>query len=393
MSAHDATSVDRAIADALDRRADEMGERLVSELLADVGVRSANQLPIEALRDHLPRVVRRVAEFLRTPADTTKSNMADRLALHARLRREQGYDVEELLIEYERLARLVTEAAMDAVREQCADTDPVEVAGVFTRLHDVLTTISAVTVATYRTEELERQHELASRLAEFGRTLAHELKDPLGAAESGTHMLREERIAERPASRDRFIELILKSLRRARDLVDDIRVLALSESSQVEVDWQPVRRLIRAVVDELDDVAERNDVRMDIAEPIPDIEVPARAFEIALINLLGNAIKYSDREEPERWARISVERGAGEHWPEGESVRVEVADNGLGIRQDLQPRIFQRRFRAHPGVAEGTGLGLSIARQVVERHGGRIDFTSEEGEGSTFWFTAPARSA
>lgn len=385
--------LERRVADELHRRADEIGRRLVSELTGEVGVRTADYLPSDELLDHVPRVVHGVAEFLERPADLTRSTMADRLAMHAGLRREQGYDIEELLIEYERLSELITEAAIETVRKYGPDADPVEVAVIFGRLRSVLATINAATVAAYRTEELERQHELASRLAEFGRTLAHELKNPLGAAAGGTQMLREEEIADRPVERERFIELILNNLERARALVDDIRRLALSEGREAEAEWERADAAIDIVLDELEDEAERRDVELEVVEPVPPLDVPATAAEIALINLVGNAVKYSDPDKPERWARIRVEPTEETEWVDRGGASFEVSDNGLGIPVSVQPQVFQRHFRAHPEVAEGTGLGLSIARQVVEAHGGRIGFTSEPGEGSIFRFTLPAREA
>jgi signal transduction histidine kinase len=126
---------------------------------------------------------------------------------------------------------------------------------------------------------------------------------------------------------------------------------------------------------------------MDVVQPLPTIDVDTTRVGIALVNLVSNAIKYSDPEKPERWVRVSVERAEPK---EAHLWKVTVSDNGLGIPNAFQPQVFERHFRAHPDAAEGTGLGLAITRQVIEQGGGRLWFESEEGKGSAFHFTIPA---
>jgi two-component system phosphate regulon sensor histidine kinase PhoR len=99
-------------------------------------------------------------------------------------------------------------------------------------------------------------------------------------------------------------------------------------------------------------------------------------------NLLSNAIKYSPQG--------GVVELAAQF--DGDAVRVEVRDTGIGIPAHQQPQIFTKFFRgdvAASGIT-GTGLGLAVSRDIVEAHGGRIGFTSEEGEGTTFFVELPA---
>jgi signal transduction histidine kinase len=101
-------------------------------------------------------------------------------------------------------------------------------------------------------------------------------------------------------------------------------------------------------------------------------------------NLLSNAIKYSPHG--------GVVRVAGNR--NGKAVRVTVEDEGLGIPDELQREIFGKFVRGHATAEgiEGSGLGLAISRSLVEAHGGRIDFESTKGKGSTFWFEIPTAS-
>jgi signal transduction histidine kinase len=102
-------------------------------------------------------------------------------------------------------------------------------------------------------------------------------------------------------------------------------------------------------------------------------------------NLLSNAIKYSPHGGV---VRVDGKKRNG-------VVRVSVQDEGIGIPADLQREIFGKFVRGHAteeGI-EGSGLGLAISRSLVEAHGGRIDFQSTKGRGSTFWFELPTASS
>ncbi|MFO0880860.1 MAG: CHASE3 domain-containing protein [Gemmataceae bacterium] len=110
-----------------------------------------------------------------------------------------------------------------------------------------------------------------------------------------------------------------------------------------------------------------------------------RAIDQIFANLIGNAVTYLD---PARPGRIEIGMVNDEAWPDYHTYY--VRDNGLGIPEKLQAKVFIAFQRLHPGTAPGEGVGLALVRRVVERLGGRVWLTSREGEGSTFYVALPA---
>ena len=115
---------------------------------------------------------------------------------------------------------------------------------------------------------------------------------------------------------------------------------------------------------------------------LPPLDVDPDRLDRILVNLFGNALKYSDGE-----VQVAAER-------DGDSVRITVADRGAGIPPGDLPRLFERYYRGLRHEGEGLGLGLFIVKGLVEAHGGAIEVASVPGEGSTFtlgcrWRTAP----
>ena len=370
------------LAEDIHREADRLVEVWIQEILEHGSIRPARMLPKEAIRDHIPQVIRGIADTLRTPSDIWLIDGTVRT--HARLRFDQGYDIEELFLEYQALTRLVTERMLLALERFPGHPDPIEVARTFARLTQGLATISERTAGTYRQTEARNQRELHGQLEEYIRTITHELKQPLNAITAGAGMLEEQ---SRDTLGDRsteYLRVIRNGIERAVSLIDDIRTLALVEQSQQDDAWASLDSSVSLILRQVSELAQKAGVRIEVPKPLPSIDVDATRFEIAFVNLLTNAIKYADPEKDERWVRVEVSPLDGD---EVHRWRVDVTDNGLGIPQGMQAQIFERRFRAHPGVGEGTGLGLAISRQVIEQVGGRIWFESEPGRGSSFHFT------
>lgn len=233
-------------------------------------------------------------------------------------------------------------------------------------------------------EEMRRGRELSGTIDVFTRTLSHELKNPIGAAEGGAQMMLDDAIAADPAQRRRFAEMIVRNLKRATALVSDLRLIITAQGGDdVRGTPRALRDVIGDAFHEVRGASIDRGIHLAAMEPFPELTVDGARVSLVLMNLVWNAVKYSDPSKPERWVRVGARRSDSDGW------HCFVADNGLGIPEVEQGRVFDRFHRAHVGVAPGTGLGLSITREAIEQLGGRIWLESTVGVGSTFYFSLP----
>jgi signal transduction histidine kinase len=368
----------------LHRRSAELTRLWLDRLTERLDVAPRRIFPSSTLLNHIPEVLRAVSHYLCSGGDlAAENNVREELGILARLRREQGYDIDEILAEFEILGQIL----YDALREEARVFDslvPAEYAiAVAERLYRALMAITSITASTFREEGFRDRRERARLLGSFGRNLAHELRNRLSTAEAALHLLSHTGPEVTPEARERMLRMLGNTLQRIKGVADDVHALAIAQGSEETAQGRrlSLRALVDEAVSELRGLAAEKKVRIEAPEDVPDVQVDATRVELALINLIGNAVKYSDPGKPDRWVRLAIGRDQDGFW------RITVADNGVGIPEPLQDDVFEQFVRAHPDVADGTGLGLSIAREAVEQMGGRIWLESRPGEGTAFFFT------
>jgi signal transduction histidine kinase len=250
---------------------------------------------------------------------------------------------------------------------------------------------------------LGRLERAVDTLRSFTADASHELRTPLTAIRGTAEVaLARERSADE--LRDTLGEVLDETEQMLR-LVEDLLTLARGDQSVAPalepVDLTPVLRDVQDVGEALA-MGKEVEVRLDAPEHLP-VEGAAGPLRRLFLNLVSNAVKFTDRGTVEMRARVVDEapppvtaediqaplpRPAGQRW-----IEVAVRDTGAGISADALPRVFDRFYRADAARERsgGTGLGLAIARMIAEQHGGSITAESQLGRGSTFTVRLPAR--
>ena len=241
-------------------------------------------------------------------------------------------------------------------------------------------------------EELGRlyeQLEAASRhKSEFLANTSHELRTPLNAILGYTELILDGIYGEVPEKIREVLERVQSNGRHLLGLINDVLDLSKIEAGRLalSVGEYSMKDVVQTVVSATEAlVAEKGlTLRTEIAADLPAAEGDERRITQVLLNLVGNAIKFTERGE------ITIEVAVADG-----AFQVAVADTGPGIAPGDQQLVFEE-FRqldsSSTRTKGGTGLGLAISKKIVELHGGRIWVESEPGRGSTFRFTLPVRA-
>ncbi|MFP4344155.1 MAG: GAF domain-containing protein [Anaerolineales bacterium] len=169
------------------------------------------------------------------------------------------------------------------------------------------------------------------------------------------------------------------------DLVESVTTLEILEAGRIEAQPQPLLPILMRTVESIRPMVQRNHQRLvvDFPAELPEVNLDAERLELALWQLLDNAVKFN-QEQGHIWIKA---------WEESEYICCEVRDEGIGIRQDKLDHIFERFYQVDGSVKRrygGMGLGLSIAKEVVLAHGGTITAVSRGiGQGATFTLSLP----
>jgi PAS domain S-box-containing protein len=236
-----------------------------------------------------------------------------------------------------------------------------------------------------KTEELERTVDRLERtnaeLEQFAYVASHDLQEPLRMISSYLDLLEMEYDDVLDEEAAEYIEYAVDGADRMREMIDDLLAFSRVQTREEEFERQPLEAVLDEALDNLALAVEESDATITHDE-FPTLPVDAHQLRQLFQNLLDNAISYAGDDPP----RIHV--GATEH---GDRWEFTVEDEGVGIPEEEQDRIFDIFMRGAGTEDGGSGIGLAICKRVVENHGGRIEVDSARGEGTTVRFTLAKR--
>ncbi|MBF0391839.1 MAG: PAS domain S-box protein [Alphaproteobacteria bacterium] len=241
--------------------------------------------------------------------------------------------------------------------------------------------------------ETKRASEVANRSkSEFLANMSHELRTPLNAIIGFAEIMKMELYGAHAIPTYREYSLaVFDSARHLLGIINDILDFSKLEAGKVElsVETVGVRDLVQSVLVFVKDRADSTGVRLDVVESdamsqLPGINVDPLRLKQVLLNIVGNAIKFTPRG-----GTVSVEAVVNEDG----GLSLLVKDTGIGMSEDDIPRALERFGQVDASLTrryEGTGLGLPISKTLIELHGGTLRLTSKEGQGTTAIITLPA---
>lgn len=298
--------------------------------------------------------------------------------VHQRKEREQPIFLPVLLVTSRPDVKMFTRQVWRSVDELIIT--PIEKPELRARMEILLRSRSLSLALRQRAEEAE---QAARTRDEVLALVAHDLRNPLNVVLTSGELLLETGDGLEPRARDR-LKMIQRAVSQMDRLIQDLLEVSGMEAGNISIETseQPVDRLLHSACRTMEHVAREKQIELlcEHESALPPVLVDRDRFDQVLGNLIGNAVRFTPQEGQ---VRVGAER-------DGERVRFSVSDTGVGIDPADLPHVFDRFWQAKRSREGGAGLGLAIARGIVAAHGGEMWVESEQGSGSTFFFTLPA---
>lgn len=378
-----------------------LAARWLTRLRDLLTVKANDVFPSDQLLDHIPVLVDQIAAYLAAPRDqeiAANASVMDKARELGQLRHQQRASAHQLLHEYEILGEILESFLIEETARLGLVPTVSECFEVQRRLTRSVRVLMRTTVDTFIGEYTTTIQDQSERIKAFNRAASHELRSPISTLLFAGALLDKEVVRQDPMRLAKVSATVRGSAERLSWLVENLQRLArMGDASDL-----PNQQLIdlRALADEvarqLADMAASRQVSVRVSPDLPRLTADPARIELVMLNLVANAIKYSDTDKAGSFVEIAP---AGDHERAadaagGPTCTIAVRDNGIGIPDADQPAIFDRFFRAHAHLdgelgVTGTGLGLAIVIDCVQALGGSIRCESRPGVGTTFLVTLP----
>src|ERR1700686_2437554 len=319
----------RVLADRMREGSDDLTRRWLGRINARVRLDPNRIFPTDALLDHVPLLIRGIADYIENPGKAILSDIpivAKAMEL-GELRFSQGFDEYEVLKEYEIFGGILfsfLSRIADDIEEPCSRGELLACAH---RLFLAVALIQQATLTHYLSLVKDRLSERDQRLRGFNRALSHELRNLIGTIsgaaeilELGTFSLEQQRT---------MTSMIVRNSSNMKVTLENLVELSRLDEDARQSRHIALRSAATEVARQLRESARAHGVEIRLPADLPAIDVSAAAFELCLSNLLANAIKYSDPAKDKRWVEVRAHVAASDNVGPSETV-VEVRDNGLG---------------------------------------------------------------
>ena len=250
----------------------------------------------------------------------------------------------------------------------------------------LLVTAILFTIAVIITRSFERLAEANRMKSEFISIVSHQLRSPLSNLRWAIELLTSGRANGVSEKQLEYFKILKENSARMRELVSDLLTVSRIETEKLPLKKKEIslEDLTRKIIEELEPFAKASNVKVEFRakKNLPKVFADPSQIRLVIENLLDNAIRYIKEK-----GRVEIKLEKIDKY-----CRFEIKDTGVGIPKEDQKYIFQKFFRSENVMryqTQGSGLGLYIAKSIVEKSRGKIGFKSQEGIGSTFWFTLP----
>ncbi|MDA8692774.1 ATP-binding protein [Saprospiraceae bacterium] len=229
-------------------------------------------------------------------------------------------------------------------------------------------------------ESNDKLSQSNNQLEQFAHIASHDLKTPLRAIISFSSLLERKISSTAGAKELQYLDFIVSGGKKLSQMIDDLLSYSKVGAQELEITEFDLNVMMKDILLTMRPISDEKSVHLSLETSFPTTQVDVVKLRRVFQNILSNAVKFSDMKKAERFIKISCSELADDY-------QFSISDNGIGIAKTeqsiFQPFIYLNTQEDY----KGTGMGLAMCENIIEKHGGKIWYDSEEGVGTTFYFT------